>query len=326
MRMAIERAIVRLLGVILFFAGGFATAQTFPSKPIRFVVAYVPGGTTDIFARALGQKLSEQMGQPMLVDNRPGGNGFIAAEFVMRAPADGYTLWIADTGHLAISPAVRGKIPYDPLKDFAPVTLMMKQDFVLVVTSSLPVRNIQELIELSKSRPGGLNYGSVGSGSVHHLGFERLKQLTGAKLVHIPYKGNAQMSAPLISGEVHATVGGFTAVNQMLKAGTIRAIGIAAAERNVRFPDVPTLAESGVPGIEINIGVGLVAPAGTPGGIIHRLRDEIVRALKDPQLEKRNDALGFEIVGNTPSEYAEKIRVDLQEYRKIALDAKVKVE
>jgi tripartite-type tricarboxylate transporter receptor subunit TctC len=203
------------------------------------------------------------------------------------------------------------------------VTLMMRQDFYLVVPAAMPAKNVQELIALSKSRAGGLFYGSVGNGSVHHLGFERIRQLTGANLVHVPYKGNAQMRGPLIAGEIDMTVAGITGVMDQLKAGQLRALAIAAPARSAELPDVPTLAEIGLPGVEINIGVGLVAPAATPRNIVQRMRDEIVKALADSELKRRNSALGFQIVANTPAEYEEKIRADLLQYRKIASDANI---
>ena len=321
-----HRGILRLAALALAWTAGVASAQSFPDKSIRLVVAYVPGGVTDVLARALAQKLTENVGKPVVVDNRPGVNGIIAADLVMKAPADGYTLWVADTGHLAISPALRAKLPYDPLKDFTPITQLMRQDFFLVVNAAVPANTLRELVDLSKSRPGGLFYGSVGSGSVHHLGFERMKLLTGANFLHVPYKGNAQMGPSLLAGEIHMTVGSITGVMQQLKAGTLRALAIAASKRNAQMPDVPTFAESGVPGIEINIGVGLLAAAGTPREIVQRLRSEVVKAVGDPDLRRRYDALGFEIVASAPEEYSEKIRADLQQYRKIVSDTAVRAE
>lgn len=322
----VKQTMVTIVAVVCTAATNVASPQAFPSKQIRLVVAYVAGGTTDITARNLGQKLGENIKQPVLVENRPGANGFIAAESVMKSAADGYTLWIADTGHLAINPAVRPKLPYDPLKDFTPVTQLMRQDFFLVANAALPANSVKDLIELSKTRQGGLSYGSVGTGSVHHLGFERIKQLTGANLVHIPYKGNAQMAPALLAGDVSITVGGYTAVIPYIKAGKIKALAVAASKRSALMPDVPRLAEAGVSGVDINIGVGVLAPAGTPADVVQRLSTEIVKALADPDLKKRFDSLGIEIVGSTPAEYAERIRADLQQYRKIAAEANIHVD
>jgi tripartite-type tricarboxylate transporter receptor subunit TctC len=301
-------------------------AETYPSRPVRLVIAYAAGGTSDIIARTIASALEKNTGGTFIVENRPGGSGVIAAQAIKQAAPDGYTLWIADTGHFAINPAVLKDAPYDPLKDFEPITQLTRQSFYLVARKAFPANTVKEMVALSKERSGGVSYGTTGRTSVHNLGFERMKKLSGANLVHIPYKGNAEIKPALLAGDIDLTVSTITGVRGELEAGTVKALAFAGHQRDPINPNVPTFAEAGLPGIEIDISVGVFAPAGTPKPVVDYLQKEMAKALKSPELLKRNETLAFELIGSSSDDFAAKIKREIEAYRKIAQDANIKMD
>jgi tripartite-type tricarboxylate transporter receptor subunit TctC len=301
-------------------------AQSYPTRPVRLIIAYAAGGTSDIIARTLADALRKNTGHTFIVENRPGGSGLIAAQAIKQAESDGYTLWIADTGHFAINPALLKDLPYDPLKDFVPITQLTRQSFYLVARKDFPADTVKDMVALSKQKSGGLNYGTTGRTSVHNLGFERIKMQSGANLLHIPYKGNAEIKPALLAGDIDLTVSTITGVRGEFEAGTIKALAFAGKNRDPLNPNVPTFTEAGLLGIEIDISVGVFAPAGTPSVVTDYLQKEMAKALKSPELLKRNETLAFELIGSNSAEFAAKIKTDIDVYRKVAKDADIKIE
>ncbi len=309
---------------IACLASPMTEAQTFPQRPIRIIVPYGAGGSPDVLSRLFGQKLSESLGQPVLTDNRPGASGIIAAELAAKAPADGYTLFIADTGHLAINPALRPNLPYDPLRDFAPITIAVQVPLYLVVNVGVPASSVNELISLTKSR-GDVLYASAGNGSPHHLAMEFFKSMTGAKLTHVPYKGNAQMIPALLAGDVAVLMSGLTAVRPHMEAGKLRVLGMTSPKRSPITPDVPTVGES-VPGYEASDIIGFLAPAATPRDVVMKLNAEFVKLLALPDVRQRVAGFAMEVVGSTPEQYAEAIRDKQQRYSALAKAVGLRVD
>jgi len=300
-------------------------AQEFPSRPFRFVVPYGTGGGPDVIARVIAQRLGQNLGLSVVVDNRPGAGGIIAAEIVKKAPADGYTLFVADTGHLSINPSLYPKLPYDPLRDFAPVTLAVTTPLYLVANAALPIQTVRQLIDYAKSHPG-VPFGSSGNGSVHHLGMELFKSLAGVDMTHIPYKGVAQSVPAVISGDVAVILAALPSVLPYVKAGKVRLLAVATPKRTLIMKDVPTIEEAGVPGYAIRVDAGFVAPAGTPNSVIARLNSEIVKVLAAPDIVQRLSPLGFEMIASTPEQYKETIRADTLIYGKLVNDAHARVD
>ena len=311
-----------LLGAVL--TGGVA-AQEFPTRPIRILVAYTPAGATDILARAVGQKMSDAWGQPVIVDNRPGAAGNIGTELAAKAPADGYTLLMATAGTHGINPGLYRKLNWDP-KDFTAVSLVAMVPNILVVNNALPVKTVKELVAYAKANPGKLSYGSPGNGSTAHLSMELLKSMTGIELVHVPYKGNAGVLADLMGGQIHATIDNIPPYLPQVKAGKIRALAVSPATRTPAAPELPTIAETGVPGYEAVAWFGLVAPAATPKPIIAKLATETQRILKLPDVRERITGLGADVVGNTPDEFNAFIKSELAKWAKVIKDAKVELQ
>ncbi len=304
-----------------------ASAQDWPTQPIKIVVGYGPGATPDLIARSIGQKMSASLGQPVIIENKPGANGIIAAETVMNAAPNGYTLWLADTGQWAINPALRNKLSYDPIRNFAPVSRLLEQSFSVIVRSDAPARSLKDLVEQSKSRPNGLMYGSSGEGTVHHLGAERIKLASGGHFVHIPYRSVSAQTVPaLLSGEIDFMLSSAVPVMGQLKDGKVRLLARGASERSALLPDVPTLKEAGFPGLEVGVSNGLLAPAKTPPRVIQRLNEAVLAALKDPELQQRLATQDFQIVGSTPDAFAESIQEDIKTYRDIVKLVQPKVE
>ena len=319
MNMTIAAVAVVLGGV------GHTSAQTFPSKTIHFVVPYGSGGSPDVLSRVLAQKLSENIGQPVVVDNRPGAGGIIAAEAVAKAAADGYTLFIADTGHVAINPSLYAKLPYDPIKDFTPVTLAVTTPLFLAATATLPIQTVKQLIDYANSKPG-LPYGSSGNGSPHHLGVELFKLLTGVKMTHVPYKGVAQSVPALVAGDVAVLFAALPSLSPHVRSGKVRLLAVGTAARTPLMPEVPTLAESGAPGFEIDADIGFLAPAGTPREVVQKLNSEILKVLHAPDVKQRLAGLGIDVAGSSPERYAEAIRAKIQRYGKLVKDAGARVD
>ena len=302
-----------------------AAAQApYPSKPVRFIVGFPPGGTNDIVARVLAPKLSENLGQQVVVENRGGANTAIASEMFVRMPPDGYTILMNAPGH-ATNPALM-KLAFDSINDFAFVTLLAESQNLLVVHPSLPVRSVKELITLSKRHPGDINYGSSGVGTTVHLSAELFQYMTGAKWVHVPYKGGGPGLIALLAGEVSLYFGNVPTVIRQARDGKLRAIATTGPKRTPAAPDIPTVAESGVPGYEVTTFYGMSAPARTPRAIIDRLNKETVRALNAPEVRQRLQELGADAVGNTPEQYTVFIQNEIAKWGKVIKAAGIKGE
>jgi len=299
---------IRCLCLALVFAASAAQAQNYPSRPLRLIVPFPPGGSTDILARALSQKLSENLAQPVVVDNRPGAGGSIGSEAAAKAAPDGYTLMMGQLGPLAVSPAIYKNLPYDPVKSFAPVSLMAIVPSVLVVNTSLPLASAAELIAYAKKNPGKLTYGSAGTGSTSHLTTEYFKLATGTDILHVPYKGVGPMLTDLISGQLSMGINGAPAVMAHVNSGRLRALAVTSLTRVPSLPNIPTLDEagagSGLRGFEANGWYGIVVPAGTAREIVLRLNAEIRRAVDTPELRARLDAEGAIPSTGTPEAFA----------------------
>ncbi|OFZ97853.1 MAG: hypothetical protein A3H35_06755 [Betaproteobacteria bacterium RIFCSPLOWO2_02_FULL_62_17] len=300
-------------------------AQGFPSRAIRVVVPIGTGGTMDLASRVIGKMLGENVGQPVVIDNRAGAGGIIGTELVARAPADGYTLLLAGTPQLAINPALYAKLPYDPIKDFAYITLAVTGPLFLTVNAALPVHSVKDLIAYARSNPG-LPYGSAGNGNVHHLGMELFKMLAGVQMTHIPYKGASPMVPAIISGDIKAMFIALPAVSPFVKTGKLRMLAVSEAKRSPRMPDVPTVAEAGVPGYEITTEMGFVAPAGTPRDVVEKLNREIIKVLRTPEIAQQLVPLAIDPVGSTPEQYAETIGPNIEKYRKLVMISGARVD
>ena len=291
-------------------AASFATAQTYPVKPVRIVVGFVPGGGSDFIARLVAQKLIESLGRPVVVENRPGAGAAIATDLVAKSPADGYTLLLASAGPFGIIPAMSAKVPYDALKDFDPITQVVAMPFVTTVHPSLPVKNIKELITLARARPGQLNFGSPGHGTTNHLSGEMLKMMAKIDLTHVPYKGVAAAVTDVIAGQIQVLSGDMTTLLPHVKSGKLRAIAVTSAKRSTLAPEVPTIAESGVPGYDASGWFGMVAPVNTPRTVIKRLNAEIVKGITTPESRERLGSLGGDVIASTPADFAVFIKTD----------------
>jgi len=287
-----RRALLIVLGALLF--GGTATAQDYPSRPVKIVVPFPAGGSNDIIARILAQKLNERTGQPFLIENRGGAGGNIGADAVATSEPDGYTLLLTAPPPLTINAALYKSLPYDPAKAFAPISLVASVPIVLAVNPSVEANNVGELIALAKAKPGTLNFGSSGNGSTNHLAGELLKSMTGISIVHLPYRGAAPAMNDLIAGHIPMMFDNIPAVLPQVQGKAIRAIAVAGAKRASALPDVPTVAESGVPGFEASAWFGLVAPAKTPAPVLAKLEGEVDAILKMPDVQKRFTELGAE--------------------------------
>ena len=317
-----------LLGVCLPWAATVAAppAPAYPSKPIRLVIPFPPGGGNDLLGRAFAERLSERLGQPVIADNRGGASTIIAAEIVARAPADGYTLLLGTNTTLAVMPSLRSKLPYDPVKDFDPVSLMSASPYLLVVHPGVPAKTVKELIALTKSRPGELNYASPGHGTSNHLTAELFKTMAGADLTHVPYKGTGAAITDLLGGRVAVMFASTASVRPMVNTGKLRALGISTARRSPAMPEVAPIAESGVPGFDTASWVGLIVPRGTPRPIIARLNSEIATVIKQGDLRERLSAQGFVPEPSTPEAFAAHIREELARFRKLVQAAGLPVE
>jgi tripartite-type tricarboxylate transporter receptor subunit TctC len=315
-----------VLGLIALLGASQGFAQSYPSKPIRIIVPYSAGGGTDIVARAVAQKMSENWGQSVVVDNRVGASGMIGADAVAKAPADGYTLLMASPAEIAVNHHLYAKVPYDPERDFAPVTLVAVTPLVVAVYPGLPAKTIQELVALAKSRPGTLGYATPGTGSTQHLSGEMLMSAAGIRLVHIPYKGAGQSIPDVIGGQVPLGIYGLLTIHQQAKAGKLKVLAVTTPKRSSAEPDWPTLAESGFPGFDTSLWFGLLAPTATSKDIIGRLHLEVARILKLPDVVERIASQGGDVVGNTPAEFTAFIASESAKYAKIIKQANVKLD
>jgi len=293
------------------------TAQNFPNRSLRMVIHFPPGGPTDFVGRALGQKLSEAWKQQVIVENRPGAGGVIGIEAVLRSPADGYTLLFGTGGSLALAPALTPKLPYNVFTDLAPITLAVINPQILVVHPSLPVRTVNDLIKLAKSKPGQINYGSVGPGSPQHMGMELLKSMAGVDLVHIPYKGTAPAMTELIAGQISAMFNSMPSVLPHIATGRLRGIAVGSAKRSPAAPDIPTVAEAGLKGFQYVTWYALLAPAATPKDVITKINAESVKILSHPEMVQRLSSQGAEPTPGTPDELGKFMREEFEDWKKV---------
>ena len=304
-----------------------ANAQQYPTKPIKIIVPYTAGGTTDLLARTVGHKLTEEWKQPVVVDNRPGANGIIGMDLVAKAPADGYTLGLASPGTHAINETLyQATLPHKPQKDFVLVSLAVMAPMVMVVNSSVPARNLKELVAYAKQNPGKLAIASGGSGSSQHLAAEMFKSMAGVDMVHVPYKGGGAAYIDLLGGQVQVMIDALQQAMPHIKSGKLRPIAVASAKRLPQLPDVPTIAEAGVPGYESGAWYGFVAPAGTPKDIVDKLSKQIAHILTLPDVQQTLAGPGLVPVGSTPEQFAEHSRKETAKYAKVIKDANVKAD
>lgn len=296
-----------------------ASAQTYPSKPIRFVVPFPPGGGVDVTVRTVAQKMSESLGQQIIVDNRTGAAGIIGADFVAKSAPDGYTIMGTTSGH-TILPHLQ-KVPWDPIKDFTPITALVTYQLLLSVHPSVPATSLRELISLAKAKPGALNYGTGGAGTPPHLAMELLKSMAGIDIVHVPYKGNALVTAALLSGEIHVSLDTMIGPLRNVRAGKLRGLAVSGKSRSMIAPDIPTMAEAGLEGYEFEGWTGVFAPAGTPREIVERLNREVAKALAVPDVKERLIATGYEPSGQPADQFASVVSADLAKMGKIVKGA-----
>jgi tripartite-type tricarboxylate transporter receptor subunit TctC len=301
----------RLLhAMLLVFVAAPVLAQNYPTRPVRLVVPFAPGGSADLVARVLGQKLGESWGQQVVVENKGGGSGMIGNDFVAKSAPDGYTLTVGTMGPFSVNPTLFEKMPYDPMRDFAPITLTGIASHVLVANPSVPVRAVGELIALARAKPGQLTFASSGTGNATHLTFELFKSTAGIDIVHVPYKGGGPAMADLVGGQVSFSFASMPSALPYVKAGRLRAIAVGGATRSPLFPGVPTVAESGLPGFVSEDWQGILAPARTPAAVVAKLNADLVRVLHLPEMEARLAGAGFDVKTTTPQEFADFIRAD----------------
>ena len=312
-------------GLLAAFAGG-APAQEYPAKPIRLIVPFATGGVTDTSARVMADKLSQRLGQNMIVENRPGGSGNPGTQYVAQSAPDGYTLLLAFDGTMVINPFVFPKVPFDTVKDFVPVTKLGDAALILVAHPSVPAKNFSELMAYSKANPGKLSFGHSGTGGTTHVAGELLKQRTGLDMTHIPYKSGGQAVIDAIGGQVPLAYSAVAGAQAYVKAGKLVAIGVSMPRRVGSLPDVPTFIEQGVSGFDVSSWVGIMAPAKTPRAVIDKLNAAIVAVLKEPDVRERFATLGIEPVGNTPEQFGEQIKVDLARWQKVVEAARIKLD
>jgi tripartite-type tricarboxylate transporter receptor subunit TctC len=303
-----------------------AVAQTWPTKPVRVIVPYPAGGTSDILARTLGQKLTEIWGQPIVVENKPGANGNVGADLVAKATADGYTLLLCDVGALAISPSVYTSLAFDPNKDFAPVTMVAYSPHILAVNPELPVKSVKELIELAKAKPGKLNYAASSVASAPHLAGVDFASRAGITWAYIPYKGGAQAITDVIGGQADVLFNGMLATYPHVKSGKLRILAVSSVNRMAAIPEVPTVAESGVPGFETGSWQGVLAPAGTPREVVARIHADYTRVLNTPEMRDKLSGQGAEVRVNTPETFAVFLRDETARWAKVVSANGVKLE
>jgi tripartite-type tricarboxylate transporter receptor subunit TctC len=315
-----------LIAALLAPAIPGANAQSYPTKPVRMIVPFPPGGATDLLARVVGQKLGEGLGHQVVIDNRPGAGGTIGSRLMLDAQPDGYTILMSSVSTHAIGPHLYATPPYDPMTDFTAITEVSFTPTVLMVSATLPVNTLKEFIALAKARPGKLNYGSSGVGTQFHLSGELLKLLAGIDLVHIPYKGTALVYPDLFSGQVSLMFDTLSVAIPFIKAGRVKALGITGAKRTPTLPDVPTIAEAGVAGFNADLWLGIWGPAKLPRDITDKLSSEIAKLLKSPDVRDRLAAQGMEPVGSTPAQFAEFVRRENAQWSKVVKSAGVKAE
>jgi len=313
------------LVVCLAAVSGYSSAQDFPSKPLRLVVGSTPGGGTDISARLIAPKMSEQLGQQVVVENRPGATTTIGVNYVVRSAPDGYTL-LMGVSSLAINPHILQNVPYDALKDLAPVTQVLVAPNIMVAHPSLPIRTVKDLVAFARPRPGQLNFAAGGAGSSQHLAIELFLYMTGTKIVHVPYKGQGMALIDVVAGQVSLMMANVISALPHVRSARLRALGVTGSKRTTVAPDIPTIAEAGVPGYEVLQWYGVLAPAATPREIIGRLHGVIAHAVQDPKIRERIVADAGEPVGNTPDEFSAILRADYKKWGEVIRKAGIRVD
>ncbi len=312
--------------VLAFAVAACGAGAQYPSKAIKLIVPSSPGSGPDIMARAIGQKLNEAWGQPVVIENRPGAGGSIGSEAAAKSPPDGYTLIMGNAGSHSVNPSLYKKLAYDPVKDFAPVALVSSAPNILIVHPSLPVKSVKELIALAKAHPGDLSFGSGGNGSTAHLSGELFKTLAGINIVHVPYKGAPAAVLGVITGEVSLAILNLPPALPHVKSGKLKALGVTTARRSPAVPDLPTIAEAGLRGYEATAWYGVLAPAGTPRAIILKLNGEIVKSLRGAEMKRRIESDGGEIIGSTPEEFAAVLKTDIAKWAGIVKSSGARVD
>jgi len=320
------RAAAALSGIAILALSHIASAQVYPNKPIRWIVTYPPGGPTDVVARAVGARLTAAWGQQVVIDNRAGAGGIIGSELAAKAVPDGYTLLFGTSAGLSINPVLSSKLPYDPVRDFAPVSLLVINPQILVANNAVPVNSVRDLIALAKAKPGQLNYASVGQGSPNQLGMELLKSLTGTDLVHVPYKGTGPAITDLLAGQVQVMFNSMPSVLPLVTSGKLKGLAVGSAQRSPAAPDIPTVAEAGVPGFEYVTWYGMFAPARTPKNIVTRLNAEVVKILAAPEMAQRLASQGAEPRSSTPDELLKFMRNESERWKQVIKSAGIRTE
>lgn len=320
-----SRRLASVLALAAAFVAGGARADDYPSRPIRLVVPYAAGGGADSVARIVAKRVSETIGQTIVIENRGGAGSIIGTELVNRSDPDGYTLLLGQSGPISINPAVYKKLPYDPLKDFAPVTMTTAYPYIMVVNPALGVKTLQQFVALARNKPGELNYGTTGVGAANHLVTELFDSKAGIRMTHIPYRGTALAVTDLIAGQVQVVFADPISALPHINAGTLLALAVTSKERSPVAPQVPTVSESGYPGFDAIAWHGILAPAHTPPAIINRLNAEIVQALQDPETRALLEKQAMQTVGNSPQAFADFIKQDIAIWKQVADQAKVEV-
>jgi tripartite-type tricarboxylate transporter receptor subunit TctC len=320
------KKIARLLGVVVFALSTSAFAQTWPAKPIKWIVPFAPGGTTDILARTIGEKLTVALGQPVIIENKPGAGGGVGAEFTAKAPPDGYTIMGGTISTHAINASLYKSLPYDPVKDFVPITLIARVPNMLVINPDIPAKNVADLITLLKANPGKYSFASSGNGTSQHLSGELFKSIAGVDMQHIPYKGSPPALQDVVGGQVAMTFDNITTAWPLAKGGKLRALAVTTSKRSEIAPDVPTLSESGLAGYEVGSWQGVFAPAGTPAAIVKRLNAEIVKIINMPDVKEKLIGLGAEPVGNTSEEFAALVKTEVVKWAEVVKKSGAKVD
>jgi tripartite-type tricarboxylate transporter receptor subunit TctC len=320
-----RRRIVQALGLALALSAGGAMAQAWPSRAITLIVPFPAGGTTDVLARALADKLTLSLGQTVIVESKPGAGATLGADFVSKARPDGYTLLVGAVHH-TIASSVYKKLPYDFQNDLAPITTIAMVPNVLVVNAATPAKNVAELVAMLKAKPGAYNYGSNGNGTAQHLIGTQFENMTGASIAHIPYKGSGPLVTDLLGGQITMSFDTVTPVLPHIKSGKLRALAVTTAKRSSALPDVPTLDEAGLKGFAIGTWFGVLAPAATPKDLLARLNTEMVKVIQSPEFRKRMDEIGAEPIGNTADQMAAQIKAETEKFGKLVKEAKVMIE
>jgi tripartite-type tricarboxylate transporter receptor subunit TctC len=324
--MSIVKSLATLTALAACLASTLALGQAWPAKPLKLVVPFTAGGSTDTVARIVAEKLSTRLGQPVIVENRAGAGGAIGSDFVAKSPADGYTMLVGTSSTMAIAPYVYSKLPYEPTRDLAPVSLLGTADIMIVVNAQVPVRSVKELLDYAKANPGKLTFASGGNGSISHLLGEYFKSMAQVDLLHVPYKGDAQMVTDLIGGQVNMAFGTAVAFLPHVKSGKVVSIAVTNPKRSTTQTQLPTVSEAGVPGYDAVQWFGIAVPAGTPQPVVHRLNDEIRAILAMPAVRARFTELGFDVVGDKPEEFATFLRAENTKWKKIAEIAGTKLD